>query len=133
MMTKKTAETIQGLSIVFGVVGTFCALLYGFFWIIDPVHQPWTRKGSGAAAAYTKAVGHLYPGVKLYNGTPPDNLTEVGLILSFSNDVPGTTKGRGVLVRRFDGKDVWFDREQLINGEGYWIKKDDPAGRPGLR
>jgi len=112
------------------VVGGFFGLLFGFFWIIDPIHQPGNHRGPGTAASYTHVVGRLYPGIKLYVGNPPDNLTELGTVTELAYDRPDFKSGKGVLVHRYDGKDVWFDREQIL-GNAYWMHADDPAAKPG--
>jgi len=82
-----------------------------------------------ATGPYLHAGGHLKKGVVVYYGTPPDKVDQLGTVEDFAYDVPGTKRGRGVLINRSDGKQVWFDREQLIGGDVYWVHKDDPADK----
>jgi hypothetical protein len=112
-----------------GVLGFFAAvILVGSLFVISQwnwSNRPATSPASPSPAAhpYISAVGHLYPGVKLYTGNPP-GVTLIGTIDELGKDVGGK---RMVGVRWPDGQHTYIDREQILGSAGaYWVHRDDP-------
>lgn len=74
---------------------------------------------------YRRAVGNLYPNVRLYNGQNAQNLISLGTMTDFYENA----QGRRVIELRTDrGNEDWMYRDEVLNNpDWYWVKADDPG------
>jgi hypothetical protein len=78
---------------------------------------------------FLHAGGHLYSGVKVYNGVGETKNLAFEVLGGNDNytDPYSGRKFRGLKVRMPNGAEEWKDRDAIIRGDIYWVKADDPA------